>query len=233
MSEMWQEAIVEALKDTVKGLAAFLPKGLLLIVFLVVGVLAGWAVKAALLRILRALRFDLISERSGLTAALSKGGVKRTPAEALGLLGFWLVFLFFAFAGINVLDLPATTDLVGLVVKFLPHLLAALLVLLVGWLLANFFAQAALIAGVNAQFPGARLLATAVRWGVLSLTLAMVLTQLGIAKEVVVSAFSITFGGVVLALAIAFGLGGKDLAKELLERSLRKREKFQDDISHL
>lgn len=233
MSELWREAIVEAFRETARGIAAFLPKFLLLIALLVVGVLAGWAIKVLLLRILRAVRFDHISERSGLTSALTRGGVKLAPSQILGLITFWVVFLFFAFAGVNVLNLPAAADLMSLVLGFLPNLLAALLVLLVGWLLANFFAQAALIAAVNAQFPGARLLASAVRWGILSLTLAMVLTQLGIAKEIVVAAFSIAFGGVILSFAIAFGLGGRDLAKELLERRFRKEEEPRDEISHL
>ncbi|MBI3988621.1 MAG: hypothetical protein HY347_03285 [candidate division NC10 bacterium] len=233
MSELWREVIVEAFRETAKGIGVFLPRFLLLIALLVIGVLVGWAIKALLLRILRAVRFDSISDRAGLTSALVRGGVKRAPSQVLDLIAFWVVFLFFAFAGVNILNLPAATDLMSVILRFLPHLLAALLVLLAGWLLANFFAQAALIAAVNAQFPGARLLATTVRWGILSLTLAMVLTQLGIAKEVVVAAFSIAFGGVVLALAIAFGLGGRDLAKELLERSLQERVKPGDEISHL
>ncbi len=233
MSELLQEAIVEAFRETVKGIGVFLPRLLLLISLLVVGTMVGWVLKALLLRILKAVRFDSISERSGLTSALTRGGVRRAPSQILGLIAFWVVFLFFAFAGVNLLNLPAATDLMGLVLRFFPHLLAALLVLLVGWLLANFFAQAALIAGVNAQFPGARFVASAVRWGILSLTLAMVLTQLGIAKEIVVAAFSIAFGGVVLALAIAFGLGGRDLAKELLERSFQERVKPGDELSHL
>jgi len=233
MGEVLQEAIVEAFRETAKGIGMFLPRFLLLISLLVVGTMVGWVLKALLLRILKAVRFDSISERSGLTSALMRGGVRRAPSQILGLIAFWVVFLFFAFAGVNLLNLPAATDLMGLVLRFFPHLLAALLVLLAGWLLANFFAQAALIAGVNAQFPGARFVASAVRWGILSLTLAMVLTQLGIAKEIVVAAFSIAFGGVVLALAIAFGLGGRDLAKELLERSLQERVKPGDELSHL
>ena len=144
-----------------------------------------------------------------------------------------MIFLFFGFVGLNILAVTAATDVVRLILQYLPHLLAALLVLLAGWLLANFLAQAALITAVNAQFFGARFLAAAVRWGVLSLTLAMVLTQLGIAKEVVVAAFSIAFGGVVLALALAFGLGAKEHAKKFLDRSLEEQPDHQDHISHL
>jgi hypothetical protein len=104
-------------------------------------------------------------------------------------------------------------------------------------LLAIFLAQGALIAAVNAQLRGAHFIATLIRWGVLIFTAATVLTQLGIAKEMVVAAFSIAFGGVVLALALAFGLGGRDLARELLERRLRsekdQQEEEKDEISHL
>ena len=204
-----------------------------MLMLFVIGVLVGWIIKVLLLRVLRTLRLDAVSERAGLALALQRAGIKRSASQLVGLTAFWLIFLFFGFVGLNVLAVTAATEVVRLILQYLPHLLAALLVLLTGWLLANFLAQAALIAAVNAQFFGARFLAAAVRWGVLSLTLAMVLTQLGIAKEVVVAAFSIAFGGVVLALALAFGLGAKEHAKKFLDRSLEEQPDHQDHISHL
>ena len=92
---------------------------------------------------------------------------------------------------------------------------------------------AALIATVNAQIQEARIIANFIRWGVLIFTAAMVLTQLGIAKEIVVAAFSITFGGIMLALAIAVGLGGQNIAKDVLEQRLRRRKVDQDEMSHI
>ena len=215
------------------GIAVFLPRIMVMLMLFVIGVLVGWLVKVLLLRVLRTLRLDAASERLGLALALQRAGIKRSASQLVGLIAFWLIFLFFGFVGLNVLAVTAATEVVRLILQYLPHLLAALLVLLTGWLLANFLAQAALIAAVNAQFFGARFLAAAVRWGVLSLTLAMVLTQLGIAKEVVVAAFSIAFGGVVLALALAFGLGAKEHAKKFLDRSLEEQPDHQDHISHL
>jgi len=103
---------------------------------------------------------------------------------------------------------------------------------MVGVVLANFSAEAALIAAVNAQIPEARLIANLIRWGILIFTAAMVLTQLGIAKEIVVAAFSIIFGGIVFAMAIALGLGGRFIAKEALERRLRRKQ-VDDDVSHI
>lgn len=233
MGQVWQELFAESFRETMHGIALFLPRIMVMLMLFVIGILVAWIVKALLLRVLRTLRLDAVSERAGLALALQRAGIKRSASQLVGLTAFWLIFLFFGFAGLNVLAVTAATDVVRLILQYLPHLLAALLVLLAGWLLANFLAQAALIAAVNAQFFGARFLAAAVRWGVLSLTLAMVLTQLGIAKEVVVAAFSIAFGGVVLALALAFGLGAKEHAKKFLDRSLEEQPDHQDHISHL
>ena len=233
MGQVWQELFAESFRETMHGIAVFLPRIVVMLMLLVIGILVGWIVKVLLLRVLRTLRLDAVSERVGLALALQRAGIKRSASQLVGLTAFWLIFLFFGFVGLNVLAVTAATEVVRLILQYLPHLLAALLVLLTGWLLANFLAQAALIAAVNAQFFGARFLAAAVRWGVLSLTLAMVLTQLGIAKEVVVAAFSIAFGGVVLALALAFGLGAKEHAKKFLDRSLEEQPDHQDHISHL
>ena len=233
MGQVWQELFAESFRETMHGIALFLPRIMVMLMLFVIGVLVGWIVKVLLLRVLRTLRLDAASERLGLALALQRAGIKRSASQLVGLTAFWLIFLFFGFVGLNILAVTAATDVVRLILQYLPHLLAALLVLLTGWLLANFLAQAALIAAVNAQFFGARFLAAAVRWGVLSLTLAMVLTQLGIAKEVVVAAFSIAFGGVVLALALAFGLGAKEHAKKFLDRSLEEQPDPQDHISHL
>ena len=233
MSEIWKELFADAFRETMHGIAVFLPRMMVMLLLLVIGILVGWIVKALLLRVLRVLRLDAVSERAGLASALRQAGIKRSASQIVALTAFWVIFLFFGFAGLNILAVSAATDVMRLILQYLPHLLAALLVLLAGGLLANFLAQAALIAAVNAQFFGARFLAAAVRWGVLSLTVAMVLTQLGIAKEVVVAAFSIAFGGVVLALALAFGLGAKEHAKKFLDRSLEEQPDQEDHISHL
>jgi hypothetical protein len=233
MGQLWQEPFTEAFRETMHGIALFLPRILVMLLLLAIGLVVGWIVKTVLLRVLRTLRLDAVSERAGLALALQRAGIRRSASQLVGLIAFWLIFLFFCFAGLNVLAVTAATDAMHLILQYLPHLLAALLVLLTGWLLANFLAQATLIAAVNAQFFGARFLATGVRWGVLCLTMAMVLTQLGIAKEVVVAAFSIAFGGVVLALALAFGLGAKDHAKKFLDRTLEEHPDHQNDISHL
>ena len=233
MNDIWAEAMVEAFRDMMKRVALFLPKILALISFIVLGVVIGHAIKAVLQRLLKALRIDVLGERWGLQAALVKAGIKQPLSQIVGRLAFWIVFLVFLFMGVEALDLPATTGMMSQLLGFLPSVVAAGLLLLVGVLLANFFAEATLIATVNAQIQEARVIANLVRWGIFLLTAAMVLTQLGIAKEIVVVAFSIVFGGVVLALSIALGLGGRNIARDALERRWRKNKEEPDEMEHL
>ena len=232
MSELWQEAMIEGFRETMKRLALFLPKLMALLTFLVLGLAAAWLVKFLLLRILKAFRFEQLCERLGLAPALGRSGMKQPISHMIGRLGFWAVFLLFAFMGVDALDLPATANLMSVILGFFPNVLAATLVALAGALLANFSSEAALIAAVNAQIQEARLIANLIRWGILIFTAAMVLTQLGIAKEIVIAAFSITFGGAVLSLAIALGLGGRGIAKAALERRLG-RKTAEDEVSHI
>jgi len=233
MNDVWVEAMVEAFRDMMKRVALFLPKLLALISFIMLGVVVGWAVKSALQRLLKAIRVDALSERWGIHAALAKAGFKQPLSQVVGRLSFWVVFVLFVFMGVDSLDLPATAELMGHILAFLPSVIAAGLLLLVGLLLGNFFGEATLIAAVNAQIQEARLIANLVRWGVFLFTAAMVLTHLGIAKEIVVAAFSILFGGVVLALSIAVGLGGRNIAREALERRWRKAKEDRDEMAHL
>jgi len=233
MSNVWGDAMMEAFRDMMKRMALLLPKLLALISFVLLGLVVGFVVKAILVRVLKAVRFDVFVERWGLQATLAKAGFKQPLSQIIGRAAFWTVFVIFAIMGVDALDLPATAGLMGQLVGFVPSVITAGLLLLVGILLSNFFAEAALIAAVNAQIQEARLIGGLVRWGILLFTAAMVLTQLGIAKEVVVAAFSILFGGVVLAVSISVGLGGRNIARDMLQRRWRKDKEERDEMAHL
>jgi len=156
------------------------------------------------------------------------------PSHFISRLVYWIILLAFLMLGLDSLDLNAVNQLVSKTLSYLPHLLVALIILAVGIILGNFFGQAILIAAVNAQISQARFLALGVRVGIILFSLAMALVQLGIATSIIVAAFSIFFGGVVLALAIAFGLGAKDTAKEIIEKRFKKEEEpKEEELSHL
>src|SRR4029450_2096929 len=118
--------------------------------------------------------------------------------------------------------IPGAPAATGVLMRLLPRLLSALLILVVGWLAADFLGQGTLIAAVNGGVVQARLLARATRWIVLLFVIATVLTEIGIGRDMVLIAFGTLFGGIVAALALAFGLGGRHLARELLKRGSRR-----------
>src|SRR5262249_41423621 len=117
---------------------------------------------------------------------------------------------------------PGSRTGTAFLISFLPPMFAAVLIVIVGWLIANFVGQGILIAAVNAGLPEARLLARAAHWGVLLFAIATALTHLGIGTEMVLVAFGIGIGGLVLALALAFRPGGRATASDLLSRRLRR-----------
>jgi hypothetical protein len=235
MTEFWQTALLTPLTTLANSVIAILPNVLAMTIILAIGIFAAWAAGQLTERLLRVLRVDHLCDRIGVSAALLRGGVKADPSHLAGRLSYWLVAAFAVLTGVAALNLPPVNHFIQSVLGYIPHLLTAGLILVAGYLLSNFVFQAVLIAAVNAGLPPARAVAVFSRWGVQLVAVAMALEQLGIAQTIVVVGFGIAFGGVVLASAIAFGLGARDLAKEFLEQRLssRRQDRSPDDLRHL
>src|SRR5919106_966978 len=234
MGDQWPGDVWSGLLQVRERLLAIIPGLLVLMTLLAVGLLMAWLARMAVSRVGRAIGLDRLFERWGLAPSLRRAGILRPPSEVLALGCFWAIFVLFASVGVDGLALPGAPGATALLVGFLPPLFAAALILLVGWLVANFLSQGVLIAAVNARLPEARVLARGVYWSVLLFAAATALTHLGIGKEMVLVAFAITFGGFVFALALAFGLGGRTLARHILERRLRRATPPpQERITHL
>jgi len=235
MTNFWRDVVMTSIRDMGQKGAAVLPGLVAMVTLLGLGALLGWTARMTLMRLARAVDFDRRSQTWGLTLALGRAGIGRPPSQILGLLAFWGVFVIVATMGIEATGVPGTAGATGTLIQFIPRLVTAVLILVVGWLAANFVGQAVLIAAVNAGVPEARLVARAARWAVLLFAFATTLTHLGIGKDMIMIAFGTTFGGVVLALAIAFGLGGRGLAREALERRLRRPQEPhpRETITHL
>jgi len=236
MGEVWKTAIIDSFNKFLVKVLGFLPNLLAMLTILIIGLLIAWAVKVLLLRFLKAIQFDRVSRQWGLYDVLSKGGVSYSAANLLSRFLYWVIVLVTLILGINALEVSVTQNLITQFFNYLPHLFAAVIILVIGYLIAIFMGQAALIAAVNAQMESAKVLARVVRWSIIILSLTMALYQLGIAEKVIMAAFSIIFGGIVLALAIAFGWGGRELAKDFLDRLYKGKEKRgegEDRISHI
>ena len=113
MSTLWQEAMIEAFRETTLRIAHLLPKLLALLTFLGLGLVVAWLIKFLLLRLLRAVRFDAICDRVGLGSSLATTGAQRSPSHLIGRLSFWLDFIWFVFTGIFPLALPVSPYVTG------------------------------------------------------------------------------------------------------------------------
>ena len=207
---------------------------------LLFGVIVLSAAAALLLRrivpwVLSRVGFDRISSRIGLTAAFQRAGLVRAPSRYAGELLCWVAFFVVFIAGAASLDLPWTQQIVERGFSFVPALVAAVVIVVAGALLAEFIARGILIAAVNAGWRAARMLSMIARILVLLLSAAMALEQIGVAPTVVAAAFSILFGGVVFALSLAFGLGGRDLARKYLHDKLGSKPDREpgSELDHL
>jgi hypothetical protein len=235
MRDFWETALLEPLRTLGIQILALVPNILAMMIILSVGWAVAWLAGILVQRVLRVIGLDHVCNRLGISAAMARGGVKSDLSFVMGRAAFWIVLVFAGFAALSALNVQPLNEFAHSFLAYIPHLLMATLILVAGYLLSNFVSQAVLIAAVNAGLPPARLVAAASRWGVQLVAVAMALEQLGIARNIVALGFGITLGGVVLAAAIAFGLGAKDLAKEYLERRLSFKNKgvAPDDLRHL
>jgi hypothetical protein len=232
MGSSWKISIVESWNK----IASFAPDAVQLIIIIVLGFVIAWLLKVVVRYVLKVVKFDVFGYRVGMTSVLSKASVDRSPSEVIGIIIYWCaVFLFFLVA-LGTLDLYAADHLIATIFTYVPRFVIAIFVFLLGYFLSRFLNRAILIGLVNANVRSAKLIATLFQMLIIILFSAMAIEQLGIARGIVVATFAISFGGIVLASAIAFGLGGKDMAKDMLERRFKatKEEKAKpDEFSHL
>jgi hypothetical protein len=233
MAATWSDLVWAALQDLNQRLVAVLPSILAMLTLAAVGLVAAWVAALVLRRLARAVAFDQRAETWGLVSPMTRAGLRRSPSQLLAVMVFWAIFLLFLTMAVDALAIPGVGRVTDFVFAWVPRAIGAAVIFLVGWLMANFLGEGVLIAAVNAGVPEARLLARAVRWGVLLFASATAVTHLGIGKEMVLVAFGITFGGLILALALAFGLGGRALARKILERRLRHEPHPSETLTHL
>jgi hypothetical protein len=218
------------------ALENFLPRVLVMLVLFAVGWVIAIVARAIVRRGLGLARFNSLSESAG-TAKLLRDAALPEPVDLVAGLTFWIVWVVFFLLGINALGIVALQEQISSILLFLPQIFVAVLILFLGFLLANFLGRGALLAAVNADLPFASLLSWFIRLMVVLLTITMALEQIAIANRTVLIAFSIFFGAVMLGLAIAFGVAGQDLARRALRKYFAeaevKTEEEEEDITHL
>lgn len=195
-------------------IAIFVPKLMAALILFFLGWLLARLLKAGVERLLKAMQFDSLAQKSGLEALAQTGGVKLSLSAVIGALAYWLVVLVVAVSVANSLGLETVAELLNRVVLYLPNVLVAILVLLFGTLLARFVNRLVFTWLNGIKAPNALGMSTTAEYMVQIFAFFLALEQLQIATQLVTAAFSIAFGGLVLAFALSFGLGGREWAAQ-------------------
>ncbi|MBA4372147.1 MAG: hypothetical protein C0402_04735 [Thermodesulfovibrio sp.] len=228
------DLVMEPIKEVFIKFRLFLPNFLAMLTIVVLGLFLAWITKKILSKVLNVLRFDSWCDKTSITAMMRKGDIWTKPSDVLVSAIFWLFTIVSVMVGFSALNIHAINNLVTQFFLYLPSALSAVLILLIGYMVSGFLSRAALIAAVNGGLSYAKFLANAVRLLLAVLFFAMALEQLNVAPNIVVSAFTIIFGGIVIALAISFGIAGIETAKKIIEgKEAEPGNDKKGDVEHI
>src|SRR6476620_6092646 len=220
MRVMIVQGLEQAYRNLVHMLAEFLPRFVVMLVIILAGLLVAYVLRYLVRMLLRVTKLDRLSDEAGASRVLRMAALP-SMSEVLSRSIFWISLLGFILVGISVLNIAGLQEQVSRFLHLLPEIVIAMVILFLGLIIANFFSRAALLAAVNAGYKSPKTLSWSIRFVIWILAITMALEELSVARETVIAAFSIVFGALMLGSAIAFGLGGQDLARQFLERNLR------------
>jgi hypothetical protein len=234
MREIIISELTNAWLELVRAFAHYLPRLIVMLIIAFVGWLIAYLLKVLVRSILRVTKFSKLSESAG-AAQLLKQAALPSSTELLSRLVFWLAWVGFILLGVSILGIVGLQEYISRFFFFLPRLFVGLVILFFGSLAASFFSRAALLAAVNADVRSSRLLSVSIRIMISIFALAMACEVVGVAEQTMLIFFGTVFGAIMLGLAIAFGIGGKDLAKEFLDKKFAsaKKDEREDELSPL
>jgi hypothetical protein len=216
---------LEPVRAFLSQIGAFLPRLALAMAVLIAGWLAAKVARFTVVKGLRAINFNVLTERAGMDGFLKQGGMERDTTDIFGLLVYWLVIFAALVIACNGLGLTYITDLLGRVVLFVPKVIVALVILAFGAYFAAFVGGTVITYCRNVGIQDADLLGKLAQYAIVGFVVLIALDQINIGGDIIRQSFLIILGGVVLALALAFGIGGQHWAAGLLERWWPRQKK--------
>jgi mechanosensitive ion channel-like protein len=217
---------LEPLRVFLHQLGEFVPKLVLAVIIAVVGWLIAKAVRLAVIKALRSINFHVLTERAGMDSFLQQGGTRADTTSILGGLIYWLVILAALILAFNSLGLAHVTSLLERIALFIPRVIVGVVILAFGAYFASFIDHVVTTYSKNVDLPDARLLGRLARYAVIMFVALIALDQLDIGGNIIRESFLIILAGIVLGLALAFGLGGQHWAAALLERWWPKKNRI-------
>jgi hypothetical protein len=217
--------LLQPLENALSMFLSYLPQLIGAIIILVIGYIVAVILQKVVARILQAVGFDGWMERGGIKQFFDRAQTQETPASVIGKLIFWFVFIITITMATDALGIPQVSQVLGQLLAYIPNIIAAILILILAALLANF------VAGLVRGVTGYDFLATAARVVIIVYAVFAALTQLRIAVELTAPTFLIVLGAVALAAALAFGIGGREVARDLVEKAYNRGQDVTENVA--
>lgn len=216
--------ILQSLQQALSSFLGFIPQLIGALVILIIGYIVAKILEAVVGRVLKAVGFDGWMEKSGIKQYFDRAQTRQTPATILGKLVFWFVFIIAITMATDALGISQVSAVFSQLIAYIPNIIAAVLILILAGLLAQF------VAGLVRGATGMDILGTVAQVAIMVYAIFAALTQLGIAVQLTAPTFLIVLGAVALAAAIAFGWGARNVAQDIVEKAYARRDEAQQKI---
>jgi hypothetical protein len=216
------DVFVHSYNTFMQQIAGFLPSLIGALLILIIGWIIAKIFRTIVIKLLKLIRFNVVTEKAKVDQFLADGGVKKSTIEIIGSLFYWLIMLIVLLTAFNSLGLSAASTLFNQVFLFIPNIIVAVLVLILGLFLANFISQALVTYLKNIEIENAETIGRLTNYAIIVFVVSISLTQLSIGEELISNAFLIVFGALCLAMALAFGIGGKEWAAGIINKYFTK-----------
>lgn len=214
----WNIIVIEPVKAMLVRAATFLPTLIGILVILIVGWIIAAVLKSVVVKLLKVIQFDVASEKSGLADILRRGGIKNSLSELIGGIIYWLIMLLVFMAALNALGMTVVASLLDKVILYIPNVIAAIFILALGIFFASIIGTVVRTASTNAGITQAKFLGQLSQTVIVIFAVVMTLEQLNIAATILTTTINILLGSIGLAVAIAVGIGSKDIAGKLIQQ---------------
>ena len=210
------DTLFQPLQNALSTFLSFLPQLVGAIVILIIGYIVAKVLQAIVGRVLQGIGFEGWMERGGIKQFFDRAQTNQTPTSIIGKLVFWFVFIIAITMAADALGIPQVSAVLGQLIAYIPSIIAAILILILAALLANF------VSGIVRGATGSGLLASVAQYAIIVYAVFAAITELGIAVQLTAPTFLILLGAVALAAAIAFGIGGREVAQDILQKAYNR-----------
>ena len=228
----WGTAVVSSTALALSMFLTAIPKIIGFIIILIVGWIISWAIGAAITALLRTIRFNDLSNRSGITTFVHNMGVRADASSVVAQIIKWFVRLMVLVVAFDALGLPAIAQIFNQMLAWLPNLIVALVVLVIGGILATVVSDLVRGSTASAGIANPNLLATLASYAVWAFAIVVAVNQIGIATALVDTLFMAFVGAIALAFGLAFGLGGRDTAAQMWNDWYRRSQENATRMSN-